>query len=317
MAQLPKKSLNEIKVIYESPKRRPYASKINFELPKGLSYGFHGECCLLVDRGVIVRIKPEAEDNQQNISTHKHSVTIEGFATAGEAERMGLRLSMSLLWAAVSQKWPLRLNYHTPQPCMVYDRSKNEGGGFRISGSMTISLTAQANKIAELINEVLSKTDEIDPRLLISMELFASARLESTERAKFIGLVSSLEPLATKQPYNITQVENLVSSFIEQLNKIDNLPDNIKNSIAGRAKSLNNESISQAIARYVQSYFPDQPNLIKFVKETYDIRSSILHDGTFDADLEERGRDIEDIIRYIYSKLLGVDVQFPININCV
>jgi len=53
----------------------------------------------------------------------------------------------------------------------------------------------------ELINQVLSKKIDFDPKLLISMELFASARLESTERARFIGLVSSLEPLTAQESY--------------------------------------------------------------------------------------------------------------------
>ena len=122
-----KKYIKEICIISESTKRRPYASKIKFVLPDGLGYGFDGECSLLLDCNFIVRIKPEHGNDKQTFGKQRLTAIIEGFATACEAEKMGLKLSMALLWAAVSQKWPLRLDYHTPQPCMVFDRNKVGG----------------------------------------------------------------------------------------------------------------------------------------------------------------------------------------------
>ena len=135
---------------------------------------------------------------------------------------------------------------------------------------------------------------EFDPKLLISMELFASARLESTERAKFIGLVSALEPLAGQEPYNNEEVDNLISSFISKINDSKTIPEKARNSLTGRVRSLSKESISQAISRFVGIYFPENTEVIKSVKEAYDIRSSILHEGTFDADLDEKGKFLKD-----------------------
>lgn len=308
MLPINKKYIKEIKVISDSTKRRPYASKINFELPDGLDYGFDGECSLLINGSFIIRIIPDTNNEKNSITKQKHTAIIEGFATAGHAENMGLKLSMALLWAAVSKKWPLKLDYHTPQPCMVFDRTKTGGGGISISCQMSASMKANASSVSGLINEIMSKSMELDPRLLISMELFASARLESTERAKFIGLVSSLEPLAVQKAYENVEIENLVDSFAKQLSQIKTLPEKTIDSIKGRAFSLKKESISQAILRYVQNFFPNQPEILKIVKDAYDIRSSILHNGTFDADLEEKGNSIEDIVRFIYSKILGVDL---------
>lgn len=310
-----KKRTEEVKVIAESPKRRPYASKISLILGEGLEYGFDGEACLLIDTNYIVRVRPEKEKiNEKGKVLQKLTATIEGFDTAGKAEQMGLKLSLALLWTAVSKKWNLKLDYHTPQPCMVFDRTQSTGG-LRITGHGTIHVRSSASKVSELINEVLSKEMEFNPKLLISMELFASARLESTERAKFIGLVSALEPLAVQESYDNEDVDNLISSFISKINEAKTIPENIRSSLIGRASSLSSESISQAIARFVGKYFPENTKIIKSVKEAYDIRSSILHEGTFDADLDEKGKFLEDAIRHIYSQILGLNLLFPVDIN--
>ena len=42
-------------------------------------------------------------------------------------------------------------------------------------------------------------------------------------------------------------------------------------------------------------------------KEAYNIRSSILHEGIFDADLVEKVDLLENILRHIYSQILEID----------
>jgi len=302
-----KKKNEEIKVIFESPNRRPYASKIAMILGEGLEFGFDGEACLLTEEKCIVRISPDKEETKKDgKKLQKLNATIEGFATASQAELMGLKLSLALLWSAVSRKWPVRLDYHTPQPCMVYDRTQNRGGFHCVCvASGSLHLRDDPNKtIAKLINQILSKKIDVDPNLLISMELFTSARLETTERTRFVGLVSSLEPLASQESYKNREIDDLVRKFIDQLSKITSINKNIKNSITGRARELCKESISQSIVKLVEKYIPDNPEVVKSVTEAYKIRSDILHDGTSDTDLDEKSNELEDIIRYIYGKIL-------------
>lgn len=263
-----KKSSLEIHTISKSPKRRPYAAKIAIALPEGLEYGFDGETSLLLERPYVVSIKPNSSQN--------FIATVEGFPTAGEAERAGLRLSMALLWAAISRKWPLKLEYHTPQPCMVYDRTQNYGGGF---------------------------------------SFFASARLETTERSKFIGLVSALEPLATLENFDNTELDDIVSSFVSEIDKAESIPESVKSSVRSRANYLKSESISQAITRFVSSHFDNQQDVLEIVRDAYNTRSRILHEGVYDADLDEKGNKLEDIIRQIYSKILDIDLLFKSGIE--
>lgn len=306
-----KKTHKEINIISNSPKRRPYASKITIVLEEGFEYGFDGETCLLLDGDFLVRIKPETEKTKHDKKNLQQiTAIIEGFNTARKAEEMGLRLTLALLWTAISKKWHLKLNYHTPQPCLVFDRTQSRDG-IRLSGRAYISVRTNANEVIKLINEIISKHNKFDQRLLISMELFTSARLESTDRAKFIGLVSSLEPLAIQEKFNNQELDELISSFISGINDINSLTDNVKDSIGGRALSLAEESILQSILRFVKEYFPQKPEIIRIVKEAYNIRSSILHDGTFDADLDEKGNELEEIIRYIYSQILEKELTIP------
>ena len=300
-----KKKPEPRQIIDESPNRRPYGSKVGIILDNGYQLRFQGEACLLVDDKSIVRILPSINNPQ------KFDVYLEGFATACEAEQKGLKLSLALLWAAISRKHSLRLDYHTPRPCMVYDRIQESGSGCMISASLTVAM--DSSRMVELVKEIFSANIDVDEKLLVSMELFASARLETTERARFVGLVSSLEPLAQSEAYDNPELKELVESFVAQLNKTTSLPENIKSSVKGRINELKNESISQAIKRLVKENFPENPDAVSTVEEAYKIRSKILHEGAFDADLAQKSNEIEDIIRQIYSCRLNSNLFVPPN----
>ena len=296
-----KKKPEPRQIIDESPNRRPYGAKVGIILDNAYQLCFQGEACLLVDDKSIVRILPSIDNPQ------KFDVYLEGFATACEAEQKGLKLSLALLWAAISTKPSLRLDYHTPRPCMVYDRIQ-ESGSRCMTTSVSRTVAMDSSLMVELVNQIFSANIDVDEKLLVSMELFASAGLETTERARFVGLVSSLEPLAQSEAYDNPELEKLVNSFVSQLNETTSIPENIKSSVKGRINELKKESISQAIKRLVKENFPENPDAVSTVEEAYNIRSKILHDGAFDADLEQKSNEIEDIIRQIYSRILKLEL---------
>lgn len=99
-------------IIDESPNRHPYGPKVGIILDVGDELGFNDQACLLVDDDKsIVRISPLQDESQLGRQQpQKLDVYVEGFATEGEAEQKGLKLSLALLWAAVSRKHPLRLD---------------------------------------------------------------------------------------------------------------------------------------------------------------------------------------------------------------
>jgi hypothetical protein len=307
-----KKKPEPRQIIDESPNRHPYGAKVGIILDKGYELPFQGEACLLVDDKSIVRILPSQDVSQLGSEKpQKLDVYVEGFATAGEAEQKGLKLSLALLWAAISRKHPLRLDYHTPRPCMVYDRTQESGSGCMVTASFTVVM--DSSRMVQLVKEIFSANiDVVDEKLLVSMELFASARLETTERARFVGLVSSLEPLAQQEAYDNPELKQLVESFVEQL-KTTSIPEDIKSSLRGRINGLKQESVSRAIRRLVKEHFPENLDAVSTVEEAYDIRSKILHEGAFDADLAQKSNEIEDIIRQIYSRILKFELLVPPN----
>jgi len=66
------------------------------------------------------------------------------------------------------------------------------------------------------MTDVVANSTIVDRQLLLSMELYAGASLEISDRAKFLGRVSALEPLATpnRYPHSIT---TLIDNFRQQL----------------------------------------------------------------------------------------------------
>jgi hypothetical protein len=149
---------------------------------------------------------------------------------------------------------------------------------------------------------IASKTPA-DRKLLLAMELFASSRLETTSRSRFVGLVSSLEPLAQQLRYNNPELDVLVANFKKTICD-SSIPGEIQTSINSRVDTLKGESISSAIRRLVRQLLPDEPELVDVITEAYAIRSRILHDGATDSDLDVKASEIQAVIRKIFSKII-------------
>jgi len=296
--------LTERQKIYSDPQRRPYASQIGIILNDGDQFGIGEGASLLLNEDHIITFLPRI-NKIGNIEVQQIRTSVEGFATAGEAESAGLKLSAAILWLAISMKSSLRLDYHTPLPCVVYDRT--QGGDLRLGCSAHATRISSPNKIVRLLKQVYSRDQPIDSTLLVSMELFASARLEVTERTRFLGLVSALEPIAKQQDYG-EPVHNLSKQFLELLTKDTTVPKPIRPSIMGRIRDLRRESVMQAIYRLIDDYFPGNQATLDTVKEAYNVRSNIVHDGSSDADLNHLSNEIEQVIRRLYSLMLDLEL---------
>lgn len=302
------KRLSKRHLIVERADRRPYGSKVGIILSNTYQFGFDGESCLLLSNDLIIRLIPQ---NNNKFEVQKFIAVVEGFATATEAEQAGLRFAMSVLWAAVSLKFPLRLEYHTPLPCVVYDRVPRSEGLVLSGGLSNQMLISGPKLIVEMLEQTFNSNVPIDPKLLVSMELFAAARLEATERTRFVGLVSALEPLAEQekieQPALLEIVENTLRNVQESLA----IPNELKPSLEGRIRELTRESVSQAINRLLRIHLQGDTTALNIVREAYSIRSKILHEGSTDADLSEKSSELEDVIRRLYSAIVGYELCIP------
>lgn len=310
------KKLDIRKEIVDEPLRRPWAARVDFLLQAGDRVRLDGEACLLGRSDIIIRIGPHTDprsDDQPHL--RRYRAEIEGFAFPSEAEAAGLMLSLSILWSAISWRFAVRLDYHTPDPAIVYDRTASSG---RLSDFGRPSITRPVPpEIGELLTDELPRSpDSIDRLMLLSMELFAAARLEMSERAKFVNLVSALEPLATPLDYP-EPIAQLLEGFRAQLRAAE-FPDmgqeevqTIKNSLHGRIRELRRESIRQALLRTVRTLLPDDSSSKETIDSAYGLRSKMLHEGVTDPYLDRRIAEVENTMRRLYAARIGRQLAVP------
>ena len=92
------KKENERKIIKNTPNRRPYGAKLTFLVEKTTNFKIDGECLILTSREIHLRIKPKNLGAQKE---NEWEIFVEGFATASEAENIGLKVAMGFLWTAI------------------------------------------------------------------------------------------------------------------------------------------------------------------------------------------------------------------------
>lgn len=281
-------------IIESSPNRRPYGAKLTLLLEEHTNFNISGECTCLVTPEIHLRIKPK---NLRHVNENGWDIFAEGFSTAGEAEEVGLKVARGFLWTAIQGGCSARLIYHTPLPCGVYDRTQSKGTVLSLSGTATLN-KGIANIVGPLDN-VISSNNKVDSRLLVALEIFAAARLQTTERARFVGIVSAIEPIAVQRKYEDDKLAALLANFKEQLNSSD-LDQSLITSLCGRIDQLRRESVSRAIECLVRDSLPDDAEALATIKDAYSLRSKILHEGSTDADLQEKSREAEEIIRKIF-----------------
>jgi len=297
-------------LIFERPSEYPYAAKMTFVLGSDTQLDFEEELCLLAGHDSVVTISTNrTRPDEEALGIKRLTAAIEGFSSASEAEVWGQKLSLGLLWAATSKRFAMRLEYHTPLPALVYDRTRKTRGDMLSAHGVGV-WKLKPNDFTIPITQVLTSRKLHVDNLLLSMELFSSARFETTERAQFIGLVSALEPLADARPLG-SDVDVLVAQFREAL-KQSELSTRLKASLDGRIQFLRQESISQAIARVVQTLLPSNEGVLETIRQSYDLRSKMLHKGKKVSDLQARSRAVEDSLRQLYAAAIGSNLATPI-----
>lgn len=280
--------------------KRPYGAKLTFQVNHAASIGGIEHVSVLLDSGAIAVIQPERSVSWEG--KRKFQVALSGFPTATLAETEGLRLAQSMLLLATSLNFGLRLVYHGRLSATVYERFKSEG----LSGYAEATSGWPASIVLEeLVSAFQVKL--LDPTLTLSMELYCSALLEANERARFVTVVSALEPLA-KQELLGEGVTAFVESTLINLNTASDIEPNLRASFRGRIQQLKSESVRQALFRLANSWFPGRTDLRKQIDHAYGLRSELLHNGTLsdpDSDLSVETNKIANILRSIYAQASG------------
>jgi hypothetical protein len=239
-------------------------------------------------------------------------VKLTGFKTACEAEKAGARLAESFLWYSVSKNFPIKLIYHKSLPCTVFDRTK--GPSMEMFGFGHSTQTEKADEVISGVKDAFFSEYEtkIDrKRILLAMEIFSSSQLEITERAKFISLITSLEALSLQKSYSeyTDYVKDKINELIEAIKNEENIPENIRNSLIGKIRrEMSIESVRQAIIDIVLQNTKEAENK-KLFDKAYDVRSSLVHDGQSDENIQELSNNVSTMIRNIFSSCLNLELK--------
>jgi hypothetical protein len=294
-------------VILTQPHKRPYGVKVRIHLRTGGAIGSVEEVCVSLNTGAFLSISPTRTAPWEG--GKKYIVTLEGFPTAASAEASGRRLVQALLWMAISTDAPLRLEYLSYEPAAVFERNRSAGATCEAYGEVSY---APSIVLGEL-HDAYALLKEPNEKLLLSMEIFCAARLESSQRAVFLALVSALEPLAQEALLG-EEVNQFVAECITLLRTSSSIPQELRASLDGRLGLLRQESLRQALKRLTRETLPDQPEAPSIVDDAYALRSQLIHSGVpvdLDVDLESESRSISAIIRDIYANLLGRPLARP------
>lgn len=299
----------ERKIILKRDQRRQYGARIVFQVQRPASISNLEHVTLLIPDGTYAVIKQS--NSKEWEGNKRYEVEIAGFPTASEAESAGSQMAQALLVCAVSFDFGLRLNYSSFVPQIVYDRTISPGPN--CEGEL-YHCWAQPTFLEELEQAYLSPIK--DRRLLLSMELYAAATLESNDRTRFVMTVSALEPLAEQKQLG-DEISEAVDRLLECFNKENSIPSNLCDSIKGRIEQLKRESVRQALKRLCERWFPEDPSAWKTLDRAYNLRSQLLHTGLpedLDTLLSQETQLIGKYLRHIYQCEWGRNFRLKPNI---
>ena len=297
----------ERRIILARDQRRKYGAELVFQVQRSQYMGDLENVTLLFEDGTLATIEPGRVLDSEG--GKRYIIRVDGFATAREAEDAGMRTAQALLLTAVSLNFGLRLNYHSHEPPTVFDRTKSRGISFFGEGFGSYSQEIVLNELNKALRAPLK-----DRRLLLSMELFVAAGMESNDRARFVMAVSALEPLATQQNLGAL-AGSVIDDLAIRLNEDCTIDRSLKDSLRARLLQLKKESIRQSLKRLSASWFPDDREAWERLDRAYSLRSEMLHEGRsndLDILLAEEISSVSNLLRRIYQHVFDHKLIAPI-----
>lgn len=290
----------------------PYAVCVSLKLGSNIELDLNGDegRFSFADDSTVRIVKEKASPREKANFVKRITVHLEAFSTACEAERAGKLFVLSLLWVAASKRVTIAFEKWTGDfPFAVRDRTRPSG--FSCRGEGRVFYTVRPDELTSIAADAYRLGKDVAPNVLTSMEFYASARMEASERARFIALVTALEALSVQRDYG----DDVASILAELAARLEASPSfageekaSMRNSLSGRIKQLRQESVRQAIVRTVQEHISDRET-IRFVDEAYGVRSKILHEGLRAPEVHTLTHRLESVLRQVYSAILGLPLD--------
>lgn len=256
----------------------------------------------------VKRSRPTPRESANSLTPM--SIKLKSFSSIDEAERAGRQLVLALLWTSPANRISISF------------KKKDGDLPFEIVDNRIIQIrgTADANMYTRIPLESIINTSiiafqsvaDIQNRLLTSIEFYAAARMETTEIARFISLMTALESLSEQKIYNdsINELLNELAATLES-SSIFIGEDGVSTrcSLASSIRGLRRESVRRAIRNKLKVHLPDDTHSLRFIDDAYSQRSKILHEGARVSNLYEYTNKLESILRQLYSNILGLPLN--------
>ena len=305
---VPKKK-NDIKDPLKSRESYPYGVRLNFVCQKyhyledkySSFLGIWLKACLMIDDKLIFEFVYDTES--ENKDEEVWDLFVEGFEKAHMAEKIGERISVLMMLFSLVCHTKIQLRYITHNICEVYSRRLSREPHFKmktranLGGSLYEYHSKSVERFSNLWRKIKDK--DIDEKVRLAFEIYTSSRFETSERARFIGLVTTIECLAIQIEYNDETINNLKNELIEKVNGYSGLDKRVKKSLIGKiGDSFTKEGVVKACARLLNERIPNiEKNDIDDFKQAYNIRSRMLHDGEMPKELHEIDFKLSVLIR--------------------
>lgn len=292
-----------MKIVSRREKRR-YGTKLVFQVVEKTLLGVE-HVTILLDDGAFATLAPQQQASWEG--GQRFSIILEGFPTASLAEEHGRRLVQGLLWSSISLNFGVRLNYGTHEPTTVYDRLQS--GELSAWGEGTASVPPL--RVIDRIREGYILPKLVERAFLLSIEIFCAARLEASDRAIFLSMVSAIEPLAITE-FLGHEVDLFVDECLNRLEDYQDISIENRQSLRGRLNGLKKESIRQSVRRLVRTRIPEDLEAPAIIDKAYDLRSQLIHEGApydLDVDFSTEAHKVSSILKKVYAKELGFTLE--------
>ena len=325
--------------------RKPYKAKVIFEFGEEAYFKVDGEFSIKGPEGLVLRFKPLEKDKSSD-DRRKWQVSTGGFATEKEAAYEGDRIVNMLHWMSITDilhphiispnldRWSRADGSHViftipksagsipedPAPVEGYyhlfsihnNDAPEDKHYFTVTGS---ELYKAKDIVAAIGHAHRIRGIQLSEEIKLAMELYSAALHETTERATFIGLVSSLEPLANQQDFRKNErygerVRTLIDHIRDKIDRTEDIGEDIRTALKNKVKGdLHRESVSQALKRLLRTYFSEDSDDFKVIVRSYNMRSKMLHEGKSFKNLDEEIRMLKSALRRLFAKILGLPLS--------
>jgi len=264
-------------------------------------------CVPFTDDCIIRIVQEHSTPREQANAIKRVSIDLEAFSSASEAERAGKLFVLSLLWVAASRRITLAFEQWTGEfPFAVRDRRRSRGISVRGEGRTYRKVAP--DEFATIAARAYTCGANVNSNTLVSMEFYAAARMEPTDRGRFISLMIALEALSSQIDYGPGVAKCLaeLESSLEHCSELQGEGHRqLRGLLSQRLKNLRRESVRHAIIRLLQGCGFDQEE-IRVVDDAYEVRSKILHEGFRAPQLGDLTNRLESIMRRLYSTHLSL-----------